>query len=102
MTTEQSITQESLAALHRHHPHRIRVDQLDDEERKIYDALKGGGEAQPGIHKVSLHKSTSQQRIYWRHEVEKLAEKLKMPTYIADLEEEARKTKKEVEYLVFE
>ncbi|HEX6904359.1 MAG TPA: hypothetical protein VF789_31920 [Thermoanaerobaculia bacterium] len=102
MDTQLTITQKSLARVHRHHPHRIRADQLADEEKEILAALKAGGTVQPGTHKVWLQRRTFQKQIRWRHEAEQLAKKLEMPTYVEDLEKEAAKTKKVVEYLVFE
>jgi hypothetical protein len=96
------ITQKSLAKLHSHHPHKIRLDHLDKEERRILRALKSGSDIQPGAHKVSVQLLPVPKRIPWRRVAAELAEQLNKPTYISDLEKEAAKATKKFNYLVFE
>lgn len=91
------IDQPTLAEVHTHHPHWIRKDQLNTEERRIFDELKAGGKVQRGILKARIERRKYRQRISWRKEFEKLpAGRAK----IAELT--ARPTVKTVEYLVLE
>ena len=96
------IGQEDLAKLHHHHPHRIRVSNLNAEEREIYDAFTRGGKVAKGDLTARLEQVETPKRIHWRHETEKLAKALRKQDYVADLEEKARRNAKKFEYLVIQ
>lgn len=90
------ITQEVLAKVHHHHPHRIRMDRLNAEEQEIFKALRQREPVQDGTLKAHCEQAEYRPRINWHHEAKKLD-----PEYVKRLEEEKVPPKK-AWYLVFE
>ena len=95
-----TIGQKALAKLHHHHPHRIRVNHLNDEESKIYLALTHGGQVEAGDLTARREWIETPERIHWRRETERLAKELGKSSYVAELEAKALHNAKKLEYLV--
>ena len=66
------IPQKELARAHKHHPHWIREDRLDDNERQIYMALKAGDKIEKGTLQAHIETREYRRRIHWREELEKM------------------------------
>lgn len=90
------IRQQLLDRVHNEHPHRIRIDHLNKDEQKIYDALLRGDKVERGPHSVRIETHPGRRSVPWKSIVQR-----KLGTKVVRRELQNVKPRM-YEYLVFD